>query len=75
MVSAVMSLVILEARSLQLKFLEVAIVYEGKKQYFSQTSFVGDGKNRMVVSNSSKVLKFGKKEGFAYNEFAKNLSF
>ena len=29
----------------------------------------------MVVSNSSKVLKFGKKEDFAYNEFAKNLSF
>lgn len=34
MASAVMSLVILEARSLWLKFLELAIVYEGKNSIF-----------------------------------------
>ena len=34
MVSAVMSLVILEARSLWLKFLDLAIVYEGKNSIF-----------------------------------------
>lgn len=78
MISAVTLLVILEARRLQLKFLEVAIVNEGKIVFFTD-QFVGDvrkeGENRMVVVNSSKLLEFGKKEGFAYNEFTKNLWF